>query len=70
MEARFIGSNGSMGLRHGRVYNITITKDARYVWVNWESNGIVGTFLQLLCGTPSRCPYHNEQTLRENWDII
>ena len=40
MKARFIGSNGSMGLRHGKVYDITITKDARYVWVNWEPKEI------------------------------
>lgn len=70
MEARFIGNNGSMGLRHGKVYNITITKDARYIWVNWEHKEIGKTILQLLGGTPSRCPYHNEQALRENWNII
>lgn len=70
MEARFIGSNGSMGLRHGEVYDITITKDARYIWVNWEHKKIGKTILQLLGGVPSRCPYCNEQTLRENWDII
>lgn len=70
MEAKFIGSNGSMGLRYGKVYNITITKDARYIWVKWESNGIVETILQLLGSTPSCCPYRNEKTLRENWNII
>lgn len=70
MEARFIGSNGSMGLRHGKVYDITITKDARYVWVNWEPKEIGKTILQLLGITPSSCPYRNEQTFRENWDII
>lgn len=70
MEARFIGSNGSMDLRHGEVYDITITKDARYIWVNWEYKKIGKTILQLLGGVPSRCPYRNEQTLRENWDII
>mgnify|MGYP006993708715 CR=1 FL=1 len=70
MEARFIGSDGSMGLSYGKIYNITITKDARYVWVNWESKEIGKTILQLLGGTPSRCPYRNEQTFHENWDII
>lgn len=70
MESRFIGSDGSMCLRHGKIYNITITKDANYVLVNWELKEIGKTILQLLGITPSRCPYHSEQTLRENWDII
>lgn len=59
-----------MGLHHGKVYNITITKDARYIWVNWEHKEIGKTILQLLGSIPSRCPYHNEQALHENWDII
>lgn len=70
MEAKFIGSDGSMGLRHGDVYDITITIDGSYIWVNWESKEIGKAILQLLGGTPSCCPYSNEQALRENWDII
>lgn len=70
MEAKFIGSNGSMGLRHGQTYNITITKDSNYTWVTWKPKSIVLIAWQLLAGIPCRCPYHNEQTLRKNWDII
>ena len=33
MELRFVGKDGSMGLRNGRVYKTKIWSDKRYIWV-------------------------------------
>lgn len=70
MIAKFIGCDGSMGLHHGEVYKITITEKSQYIWVRWRPTEIVETALQLLSGSPCRCPYRSEQTLRENWEIV
>lgn len=55
MKARFIGKNGSMGLVHGRIYNIQIWSDNDYIYVRWGS---------------LTCPYTNLKTLHENWRAV
>lgn len=66
MVAEFIGCDGSMGLRHGKFYDITITKDSRYVWVKWEPKTLLEAASQFLGSKPYRCAYSNEAKLSEN----
>lgn len=55
MKARFVGENGSMGLVHGRVYNILICSNDDYISVSWGSG---------------RCNYANLKKLHENWRAV
>jgi hypothetical protein len=55
MKLRFIGTDGSMGLRKGRIYNVTIYDKLNHIVVAW-SNGL--------------CPYNSPQTLAKNWEAI
>lgn len=61
---RFIGRNGSMGLRHGYVYNIVIdivpTEPAQVI-VEMQQNN----FLEKR--TVWRCPYANIAAFSRNW---
>lgn len=54
MYLKFIGENGSMGLVHGRVYDVTIKNERGFIMVHVE-----------FCG-PS-CPYSSPQSFAENW---
>lgn len=54
MNARFIGADGSMGLVHGRVYNIQIWSDRDCIYVGWGKRFF---------------PYSNLQKLQENWTL-
>ena len=53
MYLKFIGQDGSMGLRRGEIYKVKITSNKRYMWVN------IGMWWS--------CPYSSPQTLAENW---
>lgn len=60
LKLRFIGANGSMGLTHGKVYDVDVgynplTED---FYVEWN-----------VCGVGKRrCPYYSMQKLLENWE--
>lgn len=53
MRLRFIGTNGSMVLVHGKVYEVKITTKLNYIFVTW-GNGTV-------------CPYDSPQSFAANW---
>lgn len=53
MKLKFIGKDGSMGLRHGNVYNVTIFTDNGYILVR--------------LGPHRYCPYSSPQALAANW---
>lgn len=55
MCLKFIGKNGSMGLVFGRVYDVKIVSDSRYIWVKWGNK---------------QCPYSSPQALASNWRTI
>jgi hypothetical protein len=59
MLLRFIGKDGSMGLKHGKKYNVTIgtSLDNRYITVTWT--GEFGL---------ARCPYSSPQSFAANWE--
>ena len=57
MYMRFIGKNGSMGLKHGKVYKTKISTEGNLIFVNC-SDGWSGCF----------CPYSSPQSLAANWE--
>lgn len=64
MYLRFIGADGSMGLRHGDTYDVKINVKNNYIWViipKFE-------FRYKVWGT-WKCPYSSPQSLAANWDI-
>ena len=52
MYLKFIGADGFMGLQFGRNYQVKITSDGTFIWVQWDGG---------------RCPYSSPQTLAANW---
>lgn len=54
MKLRFVGEDGSLGLKHGKVYDVTIGTTSQYLWVSWDS---------------ADCPYTSTQAFAENWQI-
>ena len=52
---RFIGENGSMGLRHNHIYQVNVFTMDRFIYVDWGAD---------------RCPYISLKTLTENWESV
>ena len=52
MKLKFIGEDGSMGLRHGNTYKVNIYIKDGYIWVDWGKR----------C-----CPYDSALVLMANW---
>ena len=57
MKLKFKGKDGSMGLRHGEIYDAGMYAYQGYVWVTWLDNGM-----------RRRCPYSSIKTLMDNWE--
>jgi hypothetical protein len=62
MILKFIGKDGSMGLRHGRKYSVSIETRGTFIVVSWTSEVGVGDKAKTQC-----CPYSSLQKLAENW---
>lgn len=62
MYLKFIGANGSMGLYHGKVYNVEVKTKNDMIWVlipNFElMHNVFGTW---------KCPYSSPQSFAVNW---
>lgn len=56
MFLKFIGDDGSMGLRKGMVYRVKVFSRAGYILVCWD-----------FC---SKCPYTSPQAFANNWEVI
>ena len=54
--AKFIGRDGSMGLRNGRIYKIKITIEQEMVIVK--------------CRYGWRCPYSSVVAFLNNWEMV
>lgn len=52
MRLKFIGTDGSMGLTHGKTYTVQIYSAGGYIYVDWGMN---------------RCPYGSPQDVADNW---
>lgn len=62
MKLRFIGNDGSMGLRTGEVYDIRISIDEKHLWVEWKVS-CYGPF------AVKHCPYASVQLFAQNWEL-
>ena len=59
MKLRFIGTDGSLGLKHGAIYNVTLKTIDRYVVAIIKTGWISETI----------CPYGSMQAFAKNWEI-
>lgn len=57
IRLRFIGENGSMGLRHGRIYIVGVHTSNNYIWVSWINPD----------GSAHSCPYASVAAFAANW---
>lgn len=55
---RFIGTDGSMGLRKGKTYLVRIYTKLGRIVVNWGNT------------ENTVCPYSSLETLCENWESV
>ena len=63
MILKFIGTDNSMGLRHGKYYGVRIKTDDRYIWVT-----IPNMLLEVrhMVFTTWKCPYSSPQAFADN----
>ena len=59
MKLRFIGEDGSMGLKNGEAYDARIYNRGKFLWVEWK----VGRFMT------RSCPYSSTKAFAQNWDL-
>lgn len=60
MKARFIGEDGSMGLKHGNVYEIVLFDYNGQPVVSWKYTK----------NYKESCPYSDFKKLAENWETV
>lgn len=56
MRFRFIGKDGSMGLKKGSIYKLTTMIIGGYIVVRWDK------------GKP--CPYSSLEAFLLNWEVV
>ena len=59
MKLKFIGEDGSMGLRTGEVYDTRIFIKGECLWVEWKVN----------LYTVKSCPYISTQSFAQNREL-
>lgn len=59
MKLRFMGEDGSMGLKNGEVYETHIFIKGKFLWVEWKVN---------LFAVKS-CPYSFTKAFAQNWEL-
>jgi hypothetical protein len=60
MKLRFIGADGSMGLKHGEVYGVNLGNTQAFITVYWmDEEGYV---------TP--CYYSSPKAFAKNWEAV
>ena len=59
MKLKFIGEDGSMGLRTGEVYDTRIFIKGECLWVEWKVN----------LYTVKSCPYISTQSFAQDWEL-
>lgn len=65
MYFRFIGKDGSMGLKYNNIYELTsINSDDKYIYVRWNrkvKRGLTNR-IENIC-----CPYSSYESFAANW---
>lgn len=59
MKLKFIGEDGSMGLRFGGVYDARIFIQGKFLWVEWKASLF----------SVKKCPYSSTKAFAQNWNI-
>ena len=59
MNLRFIGTDGSLGLRNGAMYKVKLITAGKY---------LIATINTEFCGKIS-CPYGSVQAFAKNWEL-
>ena len=59
MKLRFIGTDGSLGLKHNRVYDVSLKTIKGYVVAVIKTGWVSDTM----------CPYETMQTFAKNWEL-
>ena len=59
MQLRFIGKDKSLGLEHGKIYDVEINARYELVWatITWDHRYL-------------SCPYSSIRALLDNWEEI
>ena len=60
MKLRFIGANGSMGLRYGKIYKVSLSTSNDYIIAEIKLN---------FCDNIIVCPYSSPQAFAKNWEL-
>lgn len=68
MKARFIGEDGSMGLKHGNVYEIVLYDIGGQPIVSWTYTKMSKFGMPLYY--KKSCPYSDFKKLAENWETV
>lgn len=59
MRLKFIGEDGSLGLQHGKVYNISLKTYGGYIIATIQTGWISDTV----------CPYGSMKAFAKNWEL-
>ena len=59
MKLRFVGEDGSMGLKNGEGYETHIFIKEKLLWVEWKVN--------VFAVRP--CPYSSTKAFAQNWEL-
>ena len=59
MYLKFVGKDKSMGLSHGKTYNVRVKTKNNYIWVEIP-NILFGSW---------KCPYSSPQSFAANWQL-
>lgn len=62
MRLRFIGTNGSMGLANGKVYEVQVNSDENYIWVVIPDFEFREKTFEIW-----KCPYSSPDSFAANW---
>lgn len=57
---RFIGKDGSMGLKHGKTYRCKVYTYEGLICVSWKRKWLADEM----------CPYRSLEALTDNWETV
>lgn len=60
MRLKFIGADGSMGLRYGKTYKVAFKNTDQYIVLTIKKEPLGSTIV---------CPYGSPQALAKNWSL-